>query len=151
MRQQPGFVLGVGLTLLVSLSLAFSLAQSTSDPIIDANMVYLPAIARNYPDFFPPPLQAGEEGWLRKWSEAQEPNWCLQLSGTPYYLEREPGAPGWLAAVVETALVPELELELHINDRVAITGRIEYFDTQCDFPKLYADHLEVIEMAPGGR
>lgn len=148
MRQHSGFVWGVGLILLISLSLAFGASQGTSDPVIDFKPMYLPAIARNYPDLLPPPLQAGEEGWLRKWQESRNPDRCLQASGTPYYLESEPGAPGWLAAVVETATVSELELEVHIDDRVAITGRTEYFDPTCGFPRLYADHLEVIDVPP---
>lgn len=160
MRQRPGSVWVAGLALLITGGLAFSLLALSSaevpasgladDPIIDFKPVYLPAIARNYPNLLPPPLQAGEEGWLRKWPESQDPGQCLQASGTPYYLEREPGAPGWLAAVVETITVTEMELEIHIDDKVAITGRVEYFDPACEFPRLYADHLKVIEVTPDG-
>lgn len=150
MRRHPIAAWGVGLILLVVLSLASSMSQGTSDPIIDIQPFYLSIIARNYPNPLPPPLQAGAEGWLRKWQESQAPDPCLEASGTPYYLEREPGAPGWLAAIVETASVPEAELEVHIDDKVAVTGRVEYFDAGCEFPRLYADHLEVIVVAPDG-
>ena len=151
MRQHPRSLrAGVGLLLLILLGLAFTSPQNPPDPVTDVILAYLPVVASNYPNPFPPPLQAEREGWLRKWQESQEPNLCLQLSGTPYYLESEPGAPGWLAAIVETAAVPEVELEVHIDDRVAVTGRLEYFDPNCEFPRLYVEHLEVIRVAPGG-
>jgi len=150
MRQHPVTVWVVGLALFILPGLGASMSQGPPDPVIDTKPVYLPLIAENYPNPLPPPLQAGEEGWLRKWQESQEPDRCLQASGTPYYLEREPGAPGWLAAIVETASVPEGELEVHIDDKVAITGRVEYFDATCGFPRLYADHLEVIIVSPDG-
>lgn len=147
-----------GLILLVLLSLTFSrpasdpaeVSQSTPDPVIDSAPFFLPIIARNYPDFFPPPLEARKVGWLRKWRESQPPNYCLQVSGTPYYLEREPGEAGWLAAVAETNFVRDLELEVHIGQKVAITGTVQYFDPACDFPRLNAQELEVIEVSPDG-
>lgn len=159
MRPHPRSVwVIVGLTLLVSLGLAFSkpvlssaeVSQDASDPVTDVALVYLPAIARNYPNLFPPPLDARKVGWLRKWRESQDPNYCLQTSGTPYYLEREFGEAGWLAAVAETNSVPDLELEVHIDEKVAITGTLEYFDPACDFPRLNAQQLEVIEVSPDG-
>ena len=150
MRRHPVAAWVVGLTLLILPCLAFSTPQAPPDPVIDYKPVYLPIIAENYPNPLPPPLQAGEEGWLRKWQESQEPDPCLQASGTPYYLESEPGAPGWLAAIVETEAVPETELEVHIDDKVAITGRVEYFNAACGFPRLYADYMEVIIISPEG-
>lgn len=150
MRRHPVAFWVVGLTLLILPCLAVSASQAPPDPVIDYKPAYLPIIAHNYPNPLPPPLQAGEEGWLRKWQESQAPDPCLEASGTPYYLESEPGAPGWLAAIVETASVPETELEVHIDDKVAVTGRLEFFDATCEFPRLYADHLEIIIVTPDG-
>jgi hypothetical protein len=132
------------------LTLALIGAQEIPDPITDVYLAYLPVVTSKYPNLMPPPLQAGEEGWLRKWQESQAPDRCLEAAGTPYYLESEPGAPGWLAAIVETDAVTELELEVHIDDKVAIRGRMEYFDRECDFPRLHADHMEVIIISPDG-
>ncbi|MBS1252569.1 MAG: hypothetical protein MAG451_01610 [Anaerolineales bacterium] len=140
----------IGLTLLVLLGMGFNGSQTASDPVIDVPPVYLPAIARNYPSYFPPPLEARKEGWLRKWRESQDPHHCLQAAGTPYYLERERGEAGWLAAVIETQSVTEVELEVHLDEKVVIAGTAEYFDTACEFPRLEAHSLEVIQVVPDG-
>ncbi|MFQ5855787.1 MAG: hypothetical protein ACE5LU_09120 [Anaerolineae bacterium] len=167
MRLHPRSVRIVGgLTLIVLLSLAFNRpvlspvlswvegpvegSQATPEPVIDVAPVYLPAIARNYPNLLPPPLDAKREGWLRKWKESQSPDYCLEASGTPYYLERDAGDAGWLAAIAETDTVSELELEVHIDEKVAVTGTVEYFDPACEFPRLNAHKLEVIETTPDG-
>lgn len=117
--------------------------------IIDPSPVYIALVGRQYPNLFPPPVEARREGWLRKWSEIQPPNNCLELSGTPYYMERAPGDPGWLAAVIETEAVPELELEVHLDEKVAISGAAEFFSAECDFPRLHAHSLEVVDPGPG--
>lgn len=151
MRLHPRSVWGVAtLAAFILLTLAFSRPQDDPGPIVDSAFFYLPVVARNYPNLFPPPLEARREGWLRKWRETQPPNDCLQASGTPYYLEREPGEAGWLAAVAATHAVPETVLEVHIDEKVAITGTIEYFDPACEFPRLNALQLEVIEVSPDG-
>lgn len=151
MRLHPrSFWFIVGPALLVLLSVAFGGSRSASDPIIDPAPVYLPAIVKNYPNLLPPPLEARKVGWLRKWPESQTLEYCLQVSGTPYYLEREPGEAGWLAAVAETETVPDVALEVHLGEKVAITGTAEYLDAACDFPRLNARKLEVIAVSPDG-
>ena len=149
MHPYPRFVwIIVGLALLILLDTGFSGAQITTPPVVDTAPVYLPAVARNYPNLLPPPLEAKKEGWLRKWRESEAPNYCLQASGTPYYLEREPGEAGWLAAVVETEAVTDVDLEVHLGEKVVVTGIAEYFDSACEFPRLDATSLEVIDIGP---
>lgn len=138
----------VGLASLVLLGLAFGGLQNASDPVIDIAPVYLPAVARQYPNLFPPPLEARKEGWLRKWRESQELDHCLQAGGTPYFLEREWGEAGWLAVVAETEQVTETDLEVHLDEKLAVTGTANYFDPACEFPRLNARKLEVIEIVP---
>ncbi len=138
------------LTLLTLLGLTFSGTQNASDPVIDLPPVYLPAIMANYPDYLPPPIEAKKTGWLRKWRASRGPNHCLEASGTRYYLERERGEAGWLAAVADTEFVSETELEVHLDKKVAITGTAEFFDAACDFPRLNARTLEVVEVTPDG-
>jgi len=152
MRLHPRFVwIAVGIALLVLLNLAFQSSQTSSDPVTDVyEPVYLPVLTRNYPNLFPPPLEARREGWLRKWHESQESNYCLEAGGTPYYLEREPGEVTWLAAVAETDVVPDVEIEVHIDEKVAVTGTAGYFDPACNFPRLNARKIEVIEVLPEG-
>ena len=141
----------IALAVLISLGLTFTMTYGNSDPIIDIPTVYLPSIARNYSYLLPPPLQAAQVGWLRKWNELEQLPPCLALAGTPYYLEDEAGEADWRAAVVETSTVSEVELEVHINKKVAISGRIEYFDALCSFPRLHADELRVLDTTPDGR
>lgn len=151
--------LAMALAALTLWAVALGHAQDTPDDvasaqvaphqvIIDPSLVYVALIGRGYPNLFPPPVEARREGWLRKWSESQLPNDCLALSGTLYYLEREPGEAGWLAAVVETEHVPELELEVHLDEKVAISGTAEFFSAACNFPRLYAHSLEVVDPGP---
>ncbi len=151
MHQYPrlGWALIV-LAVFISLGLTFTMTYGESDPIIDIPTVYLPAIAHNYSDLLPPPLQAGQIGWLRKWNELEPLPACLALGGTPYYLEDETNTTQWLAAIVETDAVSEVELEVHIDEKVAISGRLEYFDPLCSFPRLYADQLRVLDVPPDG-
>lgn len=144
---RSAWAIAIGLILLVLAGVGTA-SQAGDDPVIDTLPVYLPAIAKNYPDFFPPPVQAKMEGWLRKWRESQPPNACLQASGTPYYLERQRGEAGWLAAIAATEAVSELELEVHLDEKVAVSGTVEYFDVNCGFPRLEARTLEVIDVVP---
>ena len=138
----PGLALVALLTITV---LAVGTPTITaSDPVIDVPTAYLPVVIRNHPPLFPPPLEAAMNGWLRKWRESEAPPRCLEIAGTPYYLETEPGAPSWAAAVAATELITEDDLELNIDHRVRIRGVIDYFHADCSFPRLYARELRVL-------
>jgi hypothetical protein len=145
--------LALALAALTLWSAVLGYAQDVPDPmapgqVIDVLPVYIPLLGRDYPDLFPPPVQARRKGWLGKWSESQPPNTCLAASGTPYYLERERGEAGWVAAVAETEYVSDLELEVHLGEQVVISGTAEFFSPDCDFPRLNAHSLEVVDPGP---
>ena len=144
MHSLPGRVRVVAVlaVLLMTLLAAGAPATLASDPVIAVPTFYLPLVARNNPPVLPPPLEAAMTGWLRKWRESSTLPRCLQVAGTPYYLEEEPNKP-WLAAIVATDVVAEDSLELLIDNRVFVRGVAEYFDAECPFPRLEVREVRI--------